>query len=137
MIQAPRYFRPYLIALLVLLQLMAPLLHAHSGTDRSPRGLHLPGLEYFDKESGRDAASASRYDLYSERGTIVGIACGVNERAGVPQFDCDPAAPSGHLPEQAVPFCAGSAVRVSSAPRLPRLFAHALAARAPPLNATS
>ena len=35
-----------LIILLVLLQLVAPLVHAHSGHHDSPEGVHLPGLEF-------------------------------------------------------------------------------------------
>lgn len=39
--------RKYLIAFLAMLQLFAPLVHAHTGSHKSSQGFHIPGLESY------------------------------------------------------------------------------------------
>ena len=47
--------RKFIVIFLVLLQLIAPLVHAHAGEDISNTGLHVPGLEMYsvDRQSPR------------------------------------------------------------------------------------
>lgn len=65
-----------LIILLVLLQLVAPLVHAHSGQQESPEGIHLPGLEFVnDQEIDVVFSTASAHSNYD--GTIISISSGI------------------------------------------------------------
>jgi hypothetical protein len=52
-----RIFRKYLIVLLALLQLFAPLVHAHTGDHKNNQGLHIPGLEPYLAVNQHDLAS--------------------------------------------------------------------------------
>lgn len=54
--------RPFLVVVLVLLQIAAPLVHAHAGGNRQQRGLHLHEFEVFShvgNDSNLMSASAS------------------------------------------------------------------------------
>lgn len=63
------YFRQFLVVLLVLLQVAAPLVHAHVGKDVSARGLHLHEFEALHRsQHGPDLLAAdhgidSRYAI--------------------------------------------------------------------------
>lgn len=48
------YWRQFLVMLLVLLQVLAPLVHAHVGEDANRQGLHLHGFEawHIDQSDG-------------------------------------------------------------------------------------
>jgi len=129
-----RFPQSCLIALLVLLQMAAPLLHAHSGIDRSPEGVHIPGLEVFDTGEENQARSITRYALYGQAGIIVGIATGLKDRPAVPQFD-PVAAPLGRLPEPTRPHPYPAEERPIPPPHHRTPFYYSTAPRAPPLSA--
>ncbi|MEN8259295.1 MAG: hypothetical protein ABFS02_01690 [Pseudomonadota bacterium] len=66
-----------LITVLVLLQLIAPLVHAHLGFDNSPPGIHVPGLEFVNAPAGdNDLQSAT--SNFTLDGLVVGIVTGVS-----------------------------------------------------------
>jgi hypothetical protein len=50
--------RPFLVFVLVLLQCIAPLVHAHTGENFSTQGLHIPGLEVYGYSASADAVDA-------------------------------------------------------------------------------
>jgi len=52
--------RPFLIFVLVLLQCIAPLVHAHTGEHFSAQGLHIPGLEVYGHSDSVDALESTR-----------------------------------------------------------------------------
>ena len=126
-----RFPQTGLIALLVLLQLVAPLLHAHSGSDRSPEGVHIPGLEVFVTGGASDARSTDRYELYGQAGIIVGIACGLHDRPAFPQFD-PVATPLGRPPEPAGPQAYTTENRPIPPPHDRPSIYHSPPPRAPP-----
>ncbi len=71
--------------LLVLLQLIAPLVHAHSEAKYAPAGIHLPGLEYVQTDHQTSTIKANALLCVSE-GVIVGIGSGLKQKA-MPPFD--------------------------------------------------
>jgi hypothetical protein len=129
-----RFPQTGLIVLLVLLQMVAPLVHAHSGIDRSPEGVHVPGLEVFDTDEESQARSTARYELYGQTGIIVGIASGLKDRPTVPQFD-PVAAPLGRLSEPPGPRVSPAEERPLPPPHYRTSFYHSSAPRAPPRSA--
>jgi hypothetical protein len=52
--------RPFLVTFLVLLQFIAPLVHAHTGEQISSQGLHIPGLEVYGRSVSPDALEATQ-----------------------------------------------------------------------------
>lgn len=64
------YLRQFLVMLLVLLQVAAPLVHAHVGKDASMPGLHLHEFEVL--HLGHDGAGlmAINHDLQSQNGIV-------------------------------------------------------------------
>lgn len=65
-----------LIMLLVLLQLVAPLVHAHSEQDESPEGIHLPGLEFVTgHDKGVVFSTTTSHTDYD--GTIISVSSGI------------------------------------------------------------
>lgn len=66
--------------LLVLLQLIAPLVHAHSEAIDTVCGIHLPGLEYVQSELKMQAIQANSSSNVVE-GVIVGIGSGIEYKA--------------------------------------------------------
>ncbi len=128
-----RFPQNCLIALLVLLQMVAPLLHAHSGIDSSPKGLHIPGLERFDTHAESQAQSVGRDELYGQAGIIVGIATGLKDRPSAPHFD-PVAAPLCRLPEPTSPQTYPAEEHPIPPPHRRTPFYHSTAPRAPPLS---
>ncbi len=65
-----------IVTLLILLQLVAPLLHAHSGVELTKDSVHLPGLEVMNNHySGSDAFQpVSQHDAC---GVAIGISIGI------------------------------------------------------------
>jgi len=51
--------RPFLVFFLVLLQCIAPLVHAHTGENFSAQGLHIPGLEVYGHSESIDALQST------------------------------------------------------------------------------
>jgi hypothetical protein len=69
-----RAFRLNVVCLLTLLQLLAPLLHAHGGGNPAGDRLHLPGLEFLTVQDTESSAPARNQPAPGE--FIVGVAQG-------------------------------------------------------------
>ena len=67
-----------LIGLLALMQLFAPLVHAHTGGGRFSGAVHVPGLEFLGKSNGTFAATPS--GPVECQGVIVGLAPGLKNQ---------------------------------------------------------
>jgi hypothetical protein len=52
--------RPFLVFVLVLLQCIAPLVHAHTGENFSIQGLHIPGLEVYGHSESIDVLESTQ-----------------------------------------------------------------------------
>jgi hypothetical protein len=52
--------RPFLVTFLVLLQFIAPLVHAHTGEKFSSQGLHIPGLEVYGHSESSDVLDSTQ-----------------------------------------------------------------------------
>lgn len=70
-----RILRDTLILLLLPLQLMAPLSHAHFGMEFAESGIHLPGLEFYHHQ---DETSFNSIDVNPEHpGVLVCVSNGI------------------------------------------------------------
>ncbi len=70
--------RKFLFIFLAILQLIAPLVHAHAGEKVSDLGLHVPGLEMYGVKHDALMSQAVNYDFNSE-GIIVGVDAGMKD----------------------------------------------------------
>jgi len=52
--------RPFLVTFLVLLQFIAPLVHAHTSEKFSSQGLHIPGLEVYGHSESLDVFDSTQ-----------------------------------------------------------------------------
>lgn len=59
--------RKFTVILLAILQLVAPLVHAHAGEKASDLGLHVPGLEMYGVDHESSMSQAVSYDFSSGR----------------------------------------------------------------------
>lgn len=76
----PTSFKKALLQFLVVLQTIAPLVHAHPVVEGLTGGLHVPGLEQFNAEYGDDALA-----LFDS--VVIDLDQGIeNERTVVPDF---------------------------------------------------
>ena len=89
------FTRQFIVLLLILLQLVAPLLHAHSGIEPNQNRLHLPGLEIIDDNlSGLLLLEPISQD--EDLGVVVGVCTGIKRVTGIAQPDSEiPFIPSG------------------------------------------
>ena len=71
--------RKFLVIFLAILQLIAPLVHAHAGEKISDLGLHVPGLEMYGVKHDALMSQAVNYDFNSD-GIIVGVDAGMKDR---------------------------------------------------------
>jgi hypothetical protein len=73
------------IGLLVLLQLALPLLHAHSGLDNSPGGLHLPNSDVvsIDRVASDYSIAESADRMIPSAGIIVVASSGIRHKAAL------------------------------------------------------
>ena len=71
--------RKFLVIFLAILQLIAPLVHAHAGEKISSLGLHVPGLEMYDTEHDALMSQALNYD-FGVDGIIVGVDAGMKDK---------------------------------------------------------
>ena len=67
-----------LIILLVLLQLVAPLVHAHSGQGVSPEGIHLPGLEFVTSHENENILTISSHS--QDHGAVISVSSGIQHK---------------------------------------------------------
>lgn len=125
--------RKFTVILLAILQLFAPLVHAHAGEKVSGLGLHVPGLERYDAEHDVSVFHAVSYDSGSD-GIIVGIDAGMKDKQVNAASDLDS---SLYLYQQAPVFNAAiSPFDINFSPQaqpfICRLFIPSLSPRAPP-----
>jgi len=73
------YLRQLLVMLLILLQMAAPLMHAHVGADASPRGLHLHEFEALHIERDGPVLMAFDHDLQMQS-SIVNIGSAIKQQ---------------------------------------------------------
>lgn len=73
--------RRYLLVLLGLLQLVAPLVHAHSGNNFSQFGLHLPSFEIYSTANNQNTPTLQSLDyLAALDDAIVSISTGIQNQ---------------------------------------------------------
>jgi len=70
--------RKFLFIFLAILQLIAPLVHAHAGEKVSDLGLHVPGLEMYGVKHDALMSQAVNYEFNSD-GIIVGVDAGMKD----------------------------------------------------------
>lgn len=68
--------RKYLILILALLQLFAPLVHAHTGHKSFTQGLHIPGLELYRTSQDTQVLQAVNSDTNTE-GLLILVDAGI------------------------------------------------------------
>ncbi len=69
--------RQLIVLILILLQLVAPLLHAHSGVELNHNRLHLPGLEVINNNF-TDIQTLEPISQDEDFGVVVGVCTGIN-----------------------------------------------------------
>jgi hypothetical protein len=92
--------RKFTVIFLAILQLFAPLVHAHTGEKVSDLGLHVPGLEMYGVEHDAFVSQAVSYDFSSE-GIVVGVDAGMKDKQVNAAADSDN---SHYLHQQAPVF---------------------------------
>ncbi|MCK9396237.1 MAG: hypothetical protein M0Q44_11670 [Methylobacter sp.] len=121
------------VIFLAILQLIAPLVHAHAGQKVSGLGLHVPGLEMYGAEHAMLASQAVDYDSNSG-GIIVGVDAGMKDKQVIVDLD------GGHYLHQQVPVfnAAISPFDTNFSPQAQqfvcRLLIPSLSPRAPPVQ---
>ena len=120
-----------ILALLALMQLFAPLVHAHVGGTDFNGTIHVPGLEFLVKARTHSAQA------FSEKGCfdfIIGLANGFRDlRDGTKNLpDTDFNSPAIHLLSAILPKASGSRPLLSHL-NFPSPFWPAFSPRAPPL----
>jgi len=90
--------RRFTVIFLAILQLIAPLVHAHAGEKILDLGLHVPGLEIYGVEY-RSPQSQAISDDFSSEGIIVSIDAGMKDKQANADTDLD----NSHYLHQQVP----------------------------------
>lgn len=80
--------RQSLISLIILLQLVAPLLHAHSGIEFNHDSLHLPGLEVIDNNLS-DLQRLEPISKNDDFGVVFGVCTGIKQPAGIAEINSE------------------------------------------------
>ena len=125
--------RKFLVIFLAILQLIAPLVHAHAGEKVSDLGLHVPGLEMYGVDHHALVSQTVSHDSSSE-GIIVGVDAGMKDRHVNAAADLD----NSHYLHQQIPAfkAAISPFDTNFSPQAAqfvcRLFIPSLSPRAPP-----
>jgi len=125
--------RKFLFIFLAILQLIAPLMHAHAGEKVSDLGLHVPGLEMYGVKHDALMSQAVNYDFNAE-GIIVGVDAGMKDGPDNAVVDLDD---SHYLHQQSALFkTALSPFDTNFSPQpaqfVCRLLIPSLSPRAPP-----
>jgi hypothetical protein len=71
--------RKFLVIFLAMLQLIAPLVHAHAGQKSLDLGLHVPGLEMYGIEHEDHIFRATSVN-FSPDGIVVGVDAGMKDK---------------------------------------------------------
>jgi hypothetical protein len=127
--------RKFLVIFLAMLQLFAPLVHAHTGEKSSDLGLHIPGLEMYGVDHEASMSQAVSHD-FSSAGIVVGVDAGMKDKLVVVVSDLDN---SHYLRQQAPLFSAAvSPFDINFSPQsqqvVCRLLIPSLSPRAPPVQ---
>ena len=119
------------IALFVLMQFFAPLVHAHAGGGPLSGDIHVPGLEFLD--AAHDGKSAQTFTYKAFTGTLVGVATGLRHQGDGANASLDTAfaLPSSLFFATVLPVDIGHHCTVFDFAS-PRLFWLSLPPRAPP-----
>lgn len=124
--------RKFTFIFLTLLQLIAPLVHAHTGEKISNAGLHVPGLELLGIEQNGLRCQAIDYD----HGIMVGIDAGIKDKKvnAIAKSDND-----HYLNQQSRSFNLARSPFYTTIPsqpsqRIGRLILSSLIPRAPPVQ---
>jgi len=91
-----RGLRNFFIILLVLIQFIAPLVHAHTGLPQIGNGIHLPGLEFIGNAQGSSNIAANTL-CPGQQGVIINISSGARHKNVVPEELSDVFILSGDL----------------------------------------
>lgn len=84
--------RPFLLACLTLLQIIAPLAHAHAARQGAVFGLHVPGLEVYRVDNPILAEQADHY-LSDTGNFIFNVEDGIKQRRSIPDNSDQKACP--------------------------------------------
>ena len=127
--------RKFTVIFLAILQLIAPLMHAHAGEKVSDLGLHVPGLEMYGTDHNALMFQAVNYDD-SVEGIIVGVDAGIKNKPINKVADLDH---SHYLHQQDAAFNAAIppfdlTIPPQSAQFACRLLIPSLSPRAPPVQ---
>lgn len=68
----------WLITFLALLQLVAPLMHAHASGEPSDHGVHIPGLEHFSINNNEPDSLVLQHPLCNEA-TVVSVGAAIKQ----------------------------------------------------------
>ncbi len=68
-----------LIILLTLLQLVAPLVHAHTGEEHATQNIHLPGFEFFNLTLDTAILQAQKHPNF-DTGSIISIGSAIKHK---------------------------------------------------------
>ncbi|WP_394752055.1 hypothetical protein [Crenothrix sp.] len=80
--------RTFIIVFLVMLQFIAPLVHAHTGEKIFDKGFHVPGLEVYELSQDVATLQMSSYHIDSE-GVLVGVNTGLKAKQSITLDDTD------------------------------------------------
>ncbi|MBF6650545.1 hypothetical protein [Methylobacter sp. BlB1] len=130
--------RVYLIFFLALLQLIAPLVHAHAGENLSNKGLHVPGLEMYTAEQHAFLSQPTNHIAGSEA-LIISVDAGIKHNQAQADTDTDTADHGYYLHQEiAISNAPISAFDINFSPQpspfVCRLFIPSLSPRAPPVS---
>jgi hypothetical protein len=128
--------RKFLIIFLTILQLFAPLVHAHASEFHSNQGLHVPGLEHYSSHHQSSIYIKAHSSLHAcIDGVLVGVGLGLKQNSSTAPYDADN---SYYVPTQrprlssvALPFKIYNSGQKQ--PLLARLLTSHPPSRAPPL----
>ena len=82
--------RKFLIIFLTILQLFAPLVHAHASDSHTNQGFHVPGLEHYSSRHESSAYIKARSSLNAcVDGVLVGVGLGLKQKLNATQFNTD------------------------------------------------
>jgi hypothetical protein len=129
--------RAYLVFFLALLQLIAPLVHAHAGENLSNKGLHVPGLEMYTAEQHAFLSQPINHISGSEA-AIIGVDAGIKHNQI--HADADTTADHSYYLHQEISISNTpvSAFDINFSPQpspfVCRLFIPSLSPRAPPAS---
>ena len=81
--------RKYLIIVLTILQLFAPLVHAHASDAHSHQGFHVPGLEHYNSHPESITYLKAPALQSCVDGVMVGVGVGLKQTSSAAQADPD------------------------------------------------